>query len=226
MKRILVISIFCLILVPLASRSAAPQLTTFPSVDPKSSQYLLLVVDRVKYRGELPESEACRDPSAICMDAPPFWFSANVLESVYGESPEKEISIATTSHYGPMLVKEWRGPALVALVTSGNGFVMLRYAMRETVAGKNGKQFLFVDGAITPWWLPCSAAAVVKPIKPNDLMVPSRYIRPESELTEGDRDSYAKVNGGYFPKSAIEYSDLSKLLKREKKKAPIEFCDR
>lgn len=216
----------CLMLVFGASCSTLSKMTAFPSIRTENSHYVLLLVDSIKYKGELPESEKCRGPTTICMDPPPFWFTATVLESIYGNVQAREISIAATSHYGSREIEEWQGPALVALITSGRDFVMLRYALQEMVPGKDGKRFLFVGDSTPPWWLPCSASSLVKHIRPDDVLHPNKYMLHQPGLLADLLDGYEEVDGGYFPKHAIEYSALSSLLERNSRNGPVTYCDK
>lgn len=222
MKRYFAFALSALVVVAVASCST---LTQFPEIDAEKSRLALVVIDNIQYGGELPQFEECNDPDILCMDPPPFWFSATLQDSLVGDISEQEIQIATTSHYGALDILLWNGTALAMLKTDGLRFVMLRYAMREVVVGKNGKRFLFVYDNTAPWWLPCSANSLIVGISPDDLIRPELYTISKSDMYEYELESYQHLNDGYLPKSAIEYSALSALLEREGETGKIEPCE-
>ncbi len=187
---------------------------TFPDVDWKASQGVV-VVARTQPGGYLPQFPACLKPDVLCMDPPPFWFRARILDVVFGSIGRTSIVAATTSHYGMEQFGQHGKASLIRLAVAGSAIVMPRYAEAVLHADRSGALFIVLDDPDPIWWLPCSVVETVVDIDPgqfaDDLLIPADFLS-EDEIAR--RGSFLhRTDTGFSPRKAIPVSGLEQHLR-------------
>ena len=155
----------------LASTVSAPPMPRYPQLDEDKLTGVLVVVE-VLEQEYLPTFDACDQPDVVCMDPPPTWFRARLLEQVHGVELPTEFFAATTSHYGPTLRPadgEAPVPMLMVLAADGRSMVMPRYSHAQVFRDSIGDFHLIVADEDMPRWLPCGVSALVAPINDDAL---------------------------------------------------------
>ena len=146
-----------------------PDPSSFPefSLSDATPHLIIATVSAGKY---LPEFAECGKPDVICIDPPPFWFSARIAKLVYGEAVGDHLKIATTSHYGMDSFLESVGDRaiLIALVSNGDRYVMPRYASADLAQDRSGNFHLLLLEKRAPSWLPCAAWEMRREVQPVD----------------------------------------------------------
>lgn len=147
----------------------------YPEIDEATATYRLAVVE-LEAQGELPQFAQCKSPDVLCMDPPPTWFRARVLDTLHGPSLPPRIHGATTSHYGPMQMAspQYGKPRLMLLKSDGDRHVMMRYANGFLAEDRAGFLHLVLVNTQPIWWLPCGAMGLKEPIHDPDLARASR----------------------------------------------------
>lgn len=187
---------------------------SFPVVDWEAS-HDAVVVAKTQRGNYLPQFPECEGPDVICMDPPPFWFRARVVDVVFGSVERTSIVAATTSHYGIELFGLAGEPSLLRLALDGSAIVMPRYAEAALHAGRKGELFVILNGPDPIWWLPCSVMDVVVDIDvdqfADDLLIPAEYVSQE-EIAKGE-DFLARTDTGFLPKKGLPVSSLGRHLR-------------
>ena len=181
----------------------------FPIFDRESAKPIL-VVATVRPGKYLPEFAECSNPDTICMDPPPFWFSARVKSVVHGTKTPSRLDVATTSHYG-MSELELLGsqPLLLSLLTNGSEFVMPRYAMAALTEDKQGNLHVLVIRPQPIWWLPCSVTELRQEISPDDFPGDIEIPMDEAEIYTKESPELFRVTAtGATPIYAIPVSRI------------------
>ena len=196
----------------------------FPKLNPESERDALVVVTRTP-GAYLPQFEECKDPGAICIDPPPFWFRAQLHKSIFGIAPQRFV-VSTTDHFGMEIPGAWEGLSLLRLHGDGETWIMPRYA-QASVSEKNDGEFFVVLWSSQPiWWLPCDAMVLAEPIRPvdfNDMLVrPLDYFSAE-ELESG-RKYLEEAPSGVIPKLGLSMSKLSRHLNAHYQGRPLPDC--
>lgn len=206
--------------------SAAPP-TKFPTLGRESAEPMV-VVATVRPGKYLPQFAECADPNTVCMDPPPFWFKANVVDVVYGKGVPRRLSVATTNHFGmPVMEMFGRKPILISLLTDGREFLMPRYAMGELTRDKSGSFHLVVLRSEPIWWLPCSVSELREEIDSSDF--PGNLELPKENAKVYMRDSpalFRATANGAMPLYAIPVARIRAHLASLKPTSSQMVCER
>ncbi|HEU0151782.1 MAG TPA: hypothetical protein VFQ84_00405 [Arenimonas sp.] len=193
--------------------------TTFPEIDPATATYRLAVVE-LEDQGELPQFAACSSPDVLCMDGPPIWFRARVLDTLQGPSLPAQLHGATTSHYGPMQMAspQYGKARLMLLMSDGERHVMPRYANGFLAEDRDGFLHLVLVDPRPVWWLPCGAMDLKEPIHDAALARSSRIPLEHYEQFHAPDDSAAYTLRGRhaYPKHSIPMAKLAAWLARRR----------
>lgn len=178
-------TIACLLLGCAGNRTAV---TSYPQMDMESANPILAVV-AAKAGDYLPQFEQCRDPNTICMDPPPFWFSFEVREIIYGEVGQNQNLASTTSHYGIYDFESWsEKDLLMYLLSDGENIVMPRYSMKTLGVDVSGNYHVIVESDPAISWLPCSVSDAYSEFDPGmfginyEVPIDRVHMIPEEEL--------------------------------------------
>jgi hypothetical protein len=128
----------------------------------------IIVVAELKAGEYLTKPPECSKPNIICIDPPPFWFTARISSTVFGEAPPAEIRVTTNSHFGMKIYERMKAPQLVLLRSNGIEFVMPRYSREPLISDKSGKLYLRTFARQTISWLPCETGSLREEIFPVD----------------------------------------------------------
>lgn len=200
----------------LASAVSAPPMPRYPELEEDKLTGVLVVVE-VLEQEYLPTFDACDQPDVICMDPPPTWFRARLLEQVHGDAPHSEFFAATTSHYGPTLRPDEGqapSPMLMVLATDGQHLVMPRYSSAPVFRDSIGEFHLIVPDEDMPRWLPCGVSALVAPIN-DDVLAKSAALSlaDHPRYDEGWDAEFFRVDKTHaYPRFSIPVAHLSEWL--------------
>lgn len=187
---------------------------SFPDVNPEAS-HDAVVVAKTQRGNYLPQFPNCTRPDVICMDPPPFWFRAQVVDVVFGSVEQTSIVAATTSHYGMESFGMVGGPSLLRLALDGSAIVMPRYAEAVLHADRSGELFVVLDGPDPIWWLPCSVMEVAVDIDvgrfADDLSIPAEHVS-QDEVARGE-GFLARTDSGFLPKKGLPVASLERHLR-------------
>jgi hypothetical protein len=175
----------------------------------------IVVVAELRAGQYLPQSPECAKPDIICMDPPPFWFSAKIMSTVYGESPPVAIHVTTGSHFGMGEYERMEAPQLVLLRTNGEKFVMPRYAKAPLIRAKDGKLYLRTFRKPTLSWLPCETASLREEIYPANFEGDGLEIEKDAfsnYRVETNPTMYRITRTGAWPRYAIPVDRLREFL--------------
>lgn len=148
------------------AQALAPPFPAYPGLDPSSTRHVLVVAEVIEQQ-YLPDFPECAQKNVICMDPPPTWFRARVLQRVHADAPSVEFFAATTDHFGITLLPpegEAPSPRLMLLATDGRGMLMPRYANEIVARDSRGGFHLVMHDDDTAPWLPCGLWDLVEPI--------------------------------------------------------------
>ncbi|MFC0253288.1 hypothetical protein [Massilia consociata] len=98
---------------------------------------------------DCPESRTNADGStmvSICLNPPPTWFKARVLQHVAGADIGDEFYAVTGSHWGAMKVGPAEPAKLMLLNSNGTALEMLRYRSWPLARSRDGQYHLVVEG--------------------------------------------------------------------------------
>ena len=176
----------------------------------------MIVVADLSAGEYLQKSAICSQPGTVCLDPPPFWFTARIISTVYGEPPPSRIRVTTNSHFGTKEYEHLEVPQLVLLRTNGQDFVMPRYAREPLIRDKKGTFYLRTFEAKTIDWLPCETAALREEIFPADFDDASLEIKKEdfSNYHVASNPSMYRITPDVaWPRYAISVDRLRAYLK-------------
>ncbi len=200
----------------LASAATAPPFPGFPQLDEDRVTSLLVVAEVVE-QDYLPSFDACGQPDVVCMDPPPTWFRAKLLERVHGDAPPVVFFAATTSHYGPTLRPaegEPPVPMLMVLASDGDSLVMPRYSNANVFRDSLGAFHLVVGDEDTVSWLPCGISALVSPINDDALAKSAALsLADHPRYDEGWDPAFFRVDQTHaYPRFSIPVAHLAEWL--------------
>jgi hypothetical protein len=201
-------------LLPAARGNDVP--ATFPRFDLRSAA-TAIVVARVTAGAELPVLEECTKKDVICLHDP-FWFHAEVRETLLGAPLATDTNVSTLSHYGLesfLRGSPWR---LLSLKSVGAQVVMPINASDILSERSDGELFLVDEDGSWPSWLPCSVPDLLEPLgdasftpdpaeRRDDTTGKFPYWvteHPEGWRIEGDRA---------FPRAGVRVTRLRTLLR-------------
>ncbi len=200
----------------LASAVSAPPIPRYPQLDEDKLTGVLVVVE-VLEQEYLPTFAACDQPDVVCMDPPPTWFRARLLEQVHGEALPTEFFAATTSHFGTTLRPE-KGqppsPVLMVLASDGKHLVMPRYSSAPVFRDSIGAFHLVVPDEDLPRWLPCGIASLVAPINDDALAKSAALsLADQPRYDDGWDAEFFRVDKTHaYPRFSIPVRHLSQWL--------------
>lgn len=191
----------------------------YPDIDPATATYRLAVVE-LEDQGELPQFAECSSPDVLCMDPPPTWFRARVLDTLHGPSLPPRIHGATTSHYGPMQMAspQYGKARLMLLMSDGDRHVMPRYANGFLAEDRDGFLHLVLVDVRPVWWLPCGAMALKEAIHDTALAHASRIpLEYYSDFRAEQSGAAYSVRGRHaYPRHSIPMAKLAAWLANQR----------
>ncbi|MCC2971718.1 hypothetical protein [Massilia sp. IC2-476] len=195
--------------------------TTYPRFEEAAGSLSLVVAELVAtdyLKGyDCPKSQARADGSTtvvICMDPPPTWFKAHVLQHVAGADIGGEFYAVTGSHYGAMKVGAAEPARLMLLRSNGSALEMLRYRSWPVATSRDGQYHLIVQGGPIHW-LPCWSASLMREIEDGDFAADLAITREEYDSRWAERHaSFYRVSADSVrPRYAIPVAGLQQRLK-------------
>ena len=175
----------------------------------------MIVVADLSAGEYLQKSAICSQPGTVCLDPPPFWFTARIISTVYGEPPPSRIRVTTNSHFGTKEYEHLEAPQLVLLRTNGQDFVMPRYAREPLIRDKKGTFYLRTFQAKTVAWLPCETESLREEIFPVNFDNPSLEIKKEdfsNYSVTSNPSMYRITRDSAWPRYAISVERLRAYL--------------
>lgn len=200
----------------LVAAVSAPPMPHYPQLEESRLTGLLAVVE-VLEQAYLPTFDACDQPDVVCMDPPPTWFRARLLEQVHGKALPGEFFAATTSHYGTTLAPDEGqppSPMLMVLATDGEHLVMPRYSSAPVFRDSIGEFHLIVPDEDMPRWLPCGVSALVAPINDDALAKSAALsLADHPRYDDGWDAEFFRVDKTHaYPRFSIPVAHLSEWL--------------
>lgn len=147
-------------LLPTARANDVPK--NFPRVDLRDAASAF-VVARVSGGATLPPLDECTKDNVVCLHEP-FWFHADVRETLVGDAVPVDTNVSTLSHYGLQSFlrrSPWR---LLILKSVGDQVVMPINRWMPLVERSDGELFLIDDGGDWPSFLPCGMPGLLEPL--------------------------------------------------------------
>ena len=185
----------------------------YPEWEPATS-HDAVVVATTQLGDYLPKLPACESKDVICMDPPPFWFRARVLDVVFGSIERTSIVASTTSHYGMGQFGRGSDPSLFRLAVGNGAIIMPRYARAALHADRSGELFVILNGRGPIGWLPCSIIEVAVDIDvagfADDLLIPAESVAEDEVINEV---FFARTEGGFLPRKGLPVSRLAEHLR-------------
>ena len=193
--------------------------TVYPEIDPATATYRLAVVE-LEAQGALPQFAECSSPDVLCMDPPPTWFRARVLDTLHGPSLPPRIHGATTSHYGLMQMAspQYGKARLMLLMSDGDRHVMPRYANGFLAEDRDGFLHLVLADPRPVWWLPCGAMDLEEPIHDAALARASRTpLEDYQRFFASEHGAAYVVRGRHaYPRHSLPMAKLAAWLARQR----------
>lgn len=148
--------------------------TTYAKFDPVAGSLTLVVAELVStayLKGfDCPASQVSADGTShlvICMNPPPSWFKAKVLQHVAGADIGDAFYAVTGSHYGAMKIGDAEPARLMLLNSNGTALEMMRYKSYPVNRRRDGQLYLVLQGGPI-FWLPCRTASLMEEIDDSD----------------------------------------------------------
>ncbi|MGV7207205.1 hypothetical protein ACLB1G_05055 [Oxalobacteraceae bacterium A2-2] len=207
--------------------------TSYAKFDEDSGRLTLVVAEVVATdylaRYECPKSGPNGDGSytvSFCLNPPPTWFKARVLEHVAGAEIGDEFYAVTGSHWGAFKVGATEPARLMLLNSNGTALEMVRYRFWPVIQSRNGQYHLVVQSGPI-FWLPCWAAEMMEEIDYGDFAADLAITREEyqSRWAEQYAAFYRVDADGVRPRYAIPVARLQLRLK-DAPLAPADFACR
>ena len=150
----------------------------------------------------------------LCLNPPPFWFKARVLQHVAGAEIGDEFYAVTGSHWGAMKVGAAEPAKLMLLNSNGTALEMVRYAYWPVAKSRDGQYYLVVENGPLPW-LPCWTASLMQEIDDREFAADLAITREEydSRWAEESADYYRVTADSVRPRYAIPVARLQQGLK-------------
>jgi len=185
--------------------------TTYPKFEEGAGSLSLVVAELVAtayLKGDdCPKSQTRPDGSTavfICIDPPPTWFKARVLQHVAGADIGDAFYAVTGSHYGAMRVGAAEPARLMLLRSNGTALEMLRYKSWPVAKSRDGQYHLVVQSGPIHW-LPCWSASLMQEIDDGAFVADLAIGREEYDSRWAERHAafYRVTTDGIRPRYAI-----------------------
>jgi len=150
----------------------------------------------------------------LCLNPPPFWFKARVLQHVAGAEIGDEFYAVTGSHWGAMKVGAAEPAKLMLLNSNGTALEMLRYRSWPVTKSRDGQYHLVIqNGPIQ--WLPCWASSLMQEIDDGEFAADLAITREEydSRWVDEFADYYRVTVDSVRPRYAIPVARLQQGFK-------------
>ncbi len=204
-----------------ASPFAREAPTTYPRFDERAGSLSLVVAEpsaTAYLKGyDCPTAQPNADGSTkviVCLNPPPTWFKARVLQHVAGGEIGDQFYAVTGSHYGAMKVGADEPAKLMLLRSNGTALEMLRYRSWPVAKDRDGQYHLVIrSGPIH--WLPCWTASLMQEIDDGEFAVDLAIPREEYDSQWAERHAaYYRISAdGVRPRYAIPVARLQQGLK-------------
>ena len=208
-----------------AARAASPFAREVPTTYPKFEKgagSLTLVVAEVVATDYLagydcPKSRTNADGTtrvSFCLNPPPTWFKARVLQHVAGAEIGDEFYAVTGSHWGAMKVSAAESAKLMLLSSNGTALEMVRYKSWPVAKSRDGEYYLVVQSGPIHW-LPCWTANMMQEIDYGEFAADLAITREEynSRWAEQHAAFYRVTAKGVRPRYVIPVARLQQGLK-------------
>jgi len=195
--------------------------TTYPKFEEGAGSLSLVVAELVAtgyLKGDdCPKSQTRADGSTavvICMDPPPTWFKARVLQHVAGADIGEAFYAVTGSHYGAMRVGAAEPARLMLLRSNGAALEMLRYKSWPVAKSRDGQYHLVVQSGPI-FWLPCWSASLMQEIDDGAFAADLAIAREEYDSRWAERYAafYRVAGDSVRPRYAIPVAGLQQGFK-------------
>ena len=147
---------------------------------------------------ECPPSRTNADGSttvSVCLNPPPSWFKARVLQHVAGADIGDEFYAVTGSHWGAMKVGAAEPAKLMLLRSNGTALEMVRYKSWPVAKSRDGQYHLVLQSGPIHW-LPCWTANLMQEIDDGEFAA-------DLGITREEYDSrWAEQHAAYYRVSA------------------------
>lgn len=198
-----------------AAQAVAPPFPAYPDLDEATTRQVLVVAEVIEQQ-YLPDFPECARKDVLCMDPPPTWFRARVLQRVHADAPAVEFFAATTDHFGIRLLPpegEAPSPRLMVLATDGRGMLMPRYANAVVARDSHGDFHLVMQDDDTVPWLPCDLWDLAQPIDDAGLVRSAAVDRSEyAEDKSWDPEFFTVDSSFAHPRFSVPVSRLAQLV--------------
>ncbi len=190
--------------------------TTYPKFDAGAASLTLVVAELVSTASlngfECPTSKDNADGTThlvICLNPPPTWFKARVLQRVAGADIGDEFYAVTGSHYGAMKIGAAEPARLMLLNSNGSALEMMRYKSYPVSRGRDGQLYLVVQGGPIHW-LPCWTASLMEEIDASQFDATLAITREEYDSRWAARyaDYFHVSANSASPRYAIQVARL------------------
>ncbi|MFD2368279.1 hypothetical protein [Pseudoduganella sp. GCM10020061] len=194
--------------------------TTYAKFDEGAGRLTLVVAELVAtdylkgYDCPKPQANAVDATQVvICLNPPPTWFKARVLQHVSGAEVGDEFYAVTGSHWGAMKVGGAEPAKLMLLNSNGTALEMLRYRSWPVARSRDGQYHLVVQGRPIPW-LPCWTASLMQEIDQSEFASDLSIAREDYNDLAGQYASFFRVTADSVrPRYAIPVTRLQQALK-------------
>ena len=195
--------------------------TTYAKFDPIAGSLTLVVAELVSTaslkRDDCPASRVDADGTShlvICMNPPPSWFKAKVVQHIAGADIGDAFYAVTGSHYGPMKIGAAEPARLMLLNSNGTALEMMRYKSYPVNRRRDGQLYLVLQGGPV-FWLPCRTASLKEEIDDRDFDDSLTITREEydSRWAQHYADYYRVTADSARPRYAIPVDRLQQALK-------------
>ena len=146
---------------------------------------IAVVVATVGKGGALPEPAACAGPDVNCMHDP-FWFEAELQQTVYGRLPRGKTYITSRGHHGPPAEFERGWPRLMLIMHQPGVLKMPTYAWSYSMLARRKDGEFVIVGDSDQHWLPCGLSEIGEMFDPLDFDVPERPTFDEETSVDGE----------------------------------------
>ncbi len=166
---------------------------------------------------DCPESRTNADGSttiSLCMDPPPTWFKARVVQHVAGAEIGDDFYAVTGSHWGKMKVGAAEPAKLMLLNSNGTALEMMRYRSWPVAKSRDGQYHLVVQSGPIHW-LPCWTASLMQEIDDGTFTADLAITREEYDSRWAERHAayYRVTADSVRPRYAIPVASLQQGLK-------------
>ena len=203
---------------------AGTKALVFPEFDEADAHHAFVIAE-LRPGPHFPRDPDCDRPDVLCMDGPPFVLEATVRSQLSGAPLPREMSLATTSHYGNSKYVADHGPYLVRVLTDGRDYLMPRYAAAKLVEDRLGRWHLILHREQLPWWLPCSTIGLKREFGEGDF-APAQVVIPDEALADVGVSDHPELfrltRGGAMPRYSIPMDALREHLAALPANSPLD----